>query len=176
MLIIFPWFNIWKAFNTWKKGGWTTAPEENCSPVRVKVWVRVRVRVRVKVGGNFPGGQLFITFLAVFLVAILCVDIYFSGTKNSYASIKSYESPCSPDYILTKNMVLDCLISMLLTIRVAPIKAYFQYFDIGRKTLQKLHYTCLCMGTFSHIYTQLLYLVFNKKRFFENNNILYFQN
>ena len=165
-----------KSIQHLKKRWLDNCPQGKLPPVRVKVWVRVRVRVRVKVGGNFPGGQLFITFLAVFLVAILCVDIYFSGTKNSYASIKSYESPCSPDYILTKNMVLDCLISMLLTIRVAPIKAYFQYFDIGRKTLQKLHYTCLCMGTFSHIYTQLLHLVFNKTRFFENNNILYFQN
>ena len=35
-------------------GSKTTAPEENCLMVRVRVWVRVSFGV----GGNFPRGQL----------------------------------------------------------------------------------------------------------------------
>ena len=34
------------------------APEENCSPVRVRVWFRVSVRIRV--GGNFLQGAIFL--------------------------------------------------------------------------------------------------------------------
>ena len=37
----------------------TIAPEENCPPVRVRVWFRVSVRIRVEwkiisLGGNYP--------------------------------------------------------------------------------------------------------------------------
>ena len=39
-----------------KKGIRTIVPEENCPPVRIRVWVRVRNSF--KVGGNFPLGKL----------------------------------------------------------------------------------------------------------------------
>ena len=39
-----------------ENGIWIIAPEENCPPVRVRIWFRVSVRIRV--GGNFPRRQL----------------------------------------------------------------------------------------------------------------------
>ena len=39
-----------------KYGVRTIAPEENCPPVRVRVWFRVNVRI--KVGGKFSLGAI----------------------------------------------------------------------------------------------------------------------
>ena len=50
--LLFDWGNT--HIKETKNGVWTIAPEENCPPVRVRIWGRVRVRV----GGNFNRGRL----------------------------------------------------------------------------------------------------------------------
>ena len=34
------------------------APEENCRPIRVRVWIRISVRIRA--GGQFSSGAIFL--------------------------------------------------------------------------------------------------------------------